>query len=125
MTLFDHSAGSVGESAPVVSLHNSEVLLKVCNHTYTSDNAKTMTDNSNGKSLKVISSTDSTSASRSNLGRDQLSKDKNDQKVYLSGKTLGKKIISDVDTYLKQCLENPTLWIAFDRHIIPMTDKAC
>ena len=91
---------------------------------YTSDNAKTMTDNSNGKSSKVISSTDSTSTSRSNLGRDQLSNDKNDQKVYLSGKTLGKKIISDVDTYLKQCLENPTLWITFDRHIIPMTDKA-
>ena len=45
MTLFDHSTSSVGESAPGVSLQNSEVLLEVRNHTYTSDNAITVIDN--------------------------------------------------------------------------------
>ena len=124
MTLFDHSTSSVGESAPVVSLQNSEVLLEVRNHTYTSDNVIIMIDNTNGKSLKIISSTDSTSTSRSNLGRDQSSNKKNDKKVYLSGKTLVEEIISDDDTYLEQCHSNPTLWITFDRHILPMTDKA-
>ena len=73
MTLFDHLTSSVGESAPVVLLQNSEVLLEVSNHIYTSDNAITMIDNTIGKNLKVTSSTDSTSTSRRNLVRDQLS----------------------------------------------------
>ena len=67
----------------------------------------------------MISSTDSTSTSRSNLVREQSY----DKMVYLSGKTLVEEIISDDNTYLEQCHSNPTLWITFDRHILSMTDK--
>ena len=123
MTSFDHSKGSVSESTPVASLQNSEVLSEVPNHTYTLDNAITMTDNVNDKGLKVIANTDSTSAASSNLVPDQSSNRKNDKKVYLSGKTLVEEIISDDDTYPEQCHSNHTLWITFDRHVLQMTDK--
>ena len=58
MTSFNHSAGR--ENAPLVSVQCSgDVLSEVSNPT--SDTHITMADNTNGKGLKVISSTDSTS----------------------------------------------------------------
>ena len=82
VTSFDHSAGR--ENAPLVSIQCSgDVLSEVLNPT--SDTHITMADN--GKGLKVISSTDSTStsteefSSRSNFVSDQLSR-KNDKKVF-------------------------------------------
>ena len=85
-----------------------------------------MPDNINGKSLKVVSSTDNTLteelSSRSNFVPDQLST--NDKKVFLSGKTVVEEILSDDDTCPEQCGGNRKLCITFDRHILQMTDKA-
>ena len=110
------------EDAPLASIQCSDVLSEVSNHT--SDTRITVTENTNGKDLKVISSTDSTSmeelSSRSNFVPDQSSKE-NDKKIFLSGKAVVEEIISDNDTCPEQC---DTLWITFDRHILQMTDKA-
>ena len=126
VTSFDHSAGR--ENGPLVSIQCSgDVLSEVSNPT--SDTHITMADNTNGKGLTVISSTDSTStsteefSSRSNFVSDQLSR-KNDKKVFLSGKAAVEKILSDDDTFPQQYGGNHTLWITFDRYILQMTDKA-
>ena len=122
VTSFDHSAGR--ENAPLVSIQCSDVLSEVSNHT--SDTHITVPDNTNGKGLKVVSSTDNTlieeSSSRSNFVPDQLST--NDKKVFLSGKTVVEEILLDDDTCPEQCGGNRTLCITFDRHILQMIDKA-
>ena len=108
VTSFDHSAGR--ENAPLVSIQcSSDVLSEVSNPSHI-----TMADNTNGKGLKVMSSTDSTStstdefSSRSNFVSDQLSR-KNDKKVFLSGKAVVEEILSDDDTFPEQYGGNHTL----------------
>ena len=69
-----------------------------------------MPDNTNGKGLKVVFSTDNSltkeSSSRSNFVPDQLST--NDKKVFLSGKTVVEEILSDDDTCPEQYGGNRT-----------------